>query len=237
MEIKMSNTDALQERESTFRFERMEGNYSMRFEKPVINNDADEDNTVSALMYKLNGSGNVVQRINIFAFRRNVKFVEDNKENNDVIKKINKKMQELIKKHGSELAYDHLKPVYDLIYGLEYINPFTQVEGKEGAVNVPDEIEVKALHPKLNVGLFDAPSNKTKLRYTTRAYKANSYTRSDNGFIIDKDGESLSFMSRELAKDELYDDIIELYDVAEIDPDAAKDPRNVVFNNAICVVK
>lgn len=237
MELKMSNVDAVQERESTFRFERLAKNFSMTFDKAVTNQESETADEITALMYKINGGGNVIQRFNIYSFRRNVKFVEDNAENNKTLKSINKLIEQLIAKHGESLTFSQLAPVYDLIDGLDYINPFQPVDGKEGYVNIPDELEVKAIHPKLNVGLFDAPSNATKLRYTTRSYKANSYIRNEGGqFEVSKEGESLSYTSRELGKEGLYDDIIDLYDVAAIDPSAAIDPRNVIFNSAICVV-
>jgi uncharacterized protein YaaR (DUF327 family) len=237
MKIKMNNVHAVQDRESTFRHDRVATGYEMSFNDVITDNsDNAEENTVQALTYKIDGSGNTLQRFGIYSFRRNVKFVENNADNAKALKAINKQVGDLIKKHGADLTYELLKPVYDKIEALEFVNVFEAVDDE--TVEIPDGIVIGAVHPKLNVGLFDAPRRDSKLRYSARSYKANNYAKNDdNEIIISKQGESLHVMSQELAKEEMYDEIIDLYNLAEIDADAAKDPRNVIFNNAICMVK
>jgi len=237
MIIKMTNTNAVKEQDSSFRFERLNSGYTMKFSEAIINKESDNDNEVTALMYKMDGLGNSYQRFGIYSFRRNVKFVEDTTTNRKHVKDVNKLIEQLITTKGNKLTYADLKPVYEILDKLEYVNPFKQVEGKEGEMEVPDSIEIIGVHPKVNIGLFDAPSNKSKIRYTTRSYKANSYIRKDNGtFEVDENGESLSYMARQSANEERYDEIIDLYEIAEVDPKAAKDVKNVVFNNAICIM-
>lgn len=233
----MTNANVLQERESSFRFERLEKNYSMQYADCILNKETEGEADITALLYKMNGSGNTFQRFNIYSFRRNVRFIEDNATNRKALQKVNSELEKLIKAKGKDLTYGDLKPLIDQIDSLEFVNPFQPVEGKEDLVSVPDGIEVLSVMPKVNVGLFDTPSNKSKLRYTTRSYKANNYIRKDSGeFATSEEGESLSFLARDLASNEQYDDIIDLYDAAIVDETAAKDPRNLVFNNAICVV-
>jgi hypothetical protein len=235
MIIKMTNTNAVKEQDSSFRFERLNTGYTMTFSEAIVNKESENDNDVTALMYKMDGLGNSYQRFGIYSFRRNVKFIEDTTTNRKHVKEANKLIEQLISTKGKSLTYADLKAVYNVLDKLEYINPFKQE--KEGEIHVPDSIEIIGVHPKVNIGLFDAPSNKSKIRYTTRSYKANSYVQKDNGqFVTDENGESLSYMARTLANDEKYDDIIDLYDVAEVDAKAAKDVKNVVFNNAICVI-
>jgi len=234
----MTNANVLQDRESSFRFERLENNYSMQYNDVILNRDSENESDVAALMYKLNGSGNTFQRFGIYTFRRNVKFVDDTADNRKALQKINSEVEKIIKTKGKDATYGDFKPIFDKINSMEFVNPFQPVEGKEDTMTVPDGIEILSVLPKINVGLFDAPSNKSKLRYTTRSYKANSYVQKDNNeFVISEEGESLSYLARELANNEQYDEIIDLYDVAQVDETAAKDVRNIVFNGAVCVVK
>lgn len=237
MQIKMTNTNVFKEQESSFRFERLENNYSMQYNDVILNKESEGENDISALIYKLNGSGNTFQRFGIYSFRRLVRFVEDTTNNRKTLKDVNSKIKTIIETKGKNAVYSDFKEVFETINSLEFISPFQPVEGKDDMITVPDGIEIVSVLPKINVGLFDTPSNKSKLRYVTRAYKANSYIRKDNGqFAISESGESLSYTARELANNEQYDDITELYNTAEIEDKAAKDIRNIVFNSAICVV-
>lgn len=237
-QVKMTNEYALREQESTFRATKLDNGYSMTFQEAIINKNSENEADITALIYKRTGSANTFQRFNIFSFRRDVKFIDDNANNRKALKTVNKKVVKLIKEKGRDLTFGDFQECITTINSLTFVSPFKPVDGKEGFMAVPDEIEVLSVLPKFNVGMFDTPSNKCKLRYNTRSYVAKNYIQKDNGdFVTSDEGESLSYMARELGNDKKFDDIIDLYDAAEIDATAAKDIKNIIFNTAICVSK
>ncbi len=236
-ELKMTNTDAFRELDSSFRFERLGSNYKMYYHDVVIDKESENEADIMAFMYKFAGTSNSFQRFGVYSFRRNVKFVDNTAKNKKAVKEINSMIKELVETKGKDLVHSDLSEVNELVESLEFYNPFQTVDGKDGVISIPDNIEIIGVTPKLNIGFRDQPSTNTHLRYTAKSYKASNYIKNDKGqYVVSEQGESLAYLSRELANDKEYDEIIDLYDAAQINDDFAKDIKNVVFNNAICVV-